>query len=900
MYDVTGGAVELDGADVRGLNVAWLRSQIGYVGQEPVLFAGTIRENIALGAGVDVRDEAGSDGDDSGGSGGTTKRRVVTPRPVSESAIEAAARQAHAYDFITALPDGFDTVVGGGGGDRLSGGQRQRVCLARALVADPPILLADEATSALDGVSEAAVQAALTAAAAGRTTVLVAHRLSTVRGADAIAVVDGGRVVEVGSHAELMRVTGGRYRRMVEQQTLSDVAVREGGEGGEGGGGRAEAAARPLVDGSGGPPSGRPAVAADAAKTAADAAPSPPPLPLDTATAARVVRRAFRLAAPAWPWLAAGLAGSVGAGVAYPTMGILYADVLVALGDTADAAAASDRVDALAAAFVALGAAAGLATYAQSAALAIAGEALTVTLRRAVFAAALRAEAAFFDAPDASAGAVATQLAAEVPLVRGLTGEPAGAALMVAAAVGTGVAVAAAACWPVALLALAFMPGMAAGGALQLRALTASAVDAADATRTAGGVLTDAVAHRRTVAAVGAQRALRRRFDQAIAAPVAAARRAAVVAGAGMALSVFCIFALFGATLWVGARLTASGAYDFPAVLRSLTAVAFAFLKVGQAVAGLPDGAAAVAAAARAFDAADRASAIDATAPRPAAEPAWTSAEQRLADVVFRYPSRPDAPVLGGLSLTAPAGATVALVGPSGCGKSTVLALLQRLYDPAAGAVTHGGDDVRAVHPAALRSRLAVIPQEPELFSTTFRDNIAYGVGHAPATAAGPPPVVTDAAVVAAATAAGAAAFIAAAGGYDAPVGDRGSALSGGERQRIAVARALVRAPAVLLADEATSALDGDAEAVVAAALAAGAGAGRTTVLAAHRLATVASANVIAVVVDGVVVEVGGHAELLAGGGCTRAWCARKRRARDGGVRGAEGGQGGGYGHGRR
>lgn len=282
----------------------------------------------------------------------------------------------------------------------------------------------------------------------------------------------------------------------------------------------------------------------------------------------------------------------------------------------------------------------------------------------------------------------------------------------------------------------------------------------------------------------------------------------------------------------------------------------------------MPDLAASITAAAKVFALVDRRSAIDATAALPPAEPAWVSNEQALDDVTFTYPSRPDAPVLTGLSVVAPPGSTVALVGASGCGKSSTLALLQRLYDPTGGVVSHGGIPLGAVHPASLRARLAVIPQEPELFTTSFRDNIAYGLLHGPAAADGAPPViVTDEAVAAAAAAAGAADFIAAAGGLDAAVGQRGAGLSGGQRQRVAVARALIRRPAVLLSDEATSALDSASEAVVAAALAAGGGCGRTTLLVAHRLATVKDADAIVVVVRGAVAEVGRHADLIARGG---------------------------------
>ena len=188
-YDVTAGKVLIDDFDVRDVTLASLRRQIALVTQEPFLFDDTIRANIAY-----AKDDA------------------------TDAEIEAAARQAAAHDFIMALPKGYDTAVGEAGG-RLSGGQRQRVAIARAFLKDAPILLLDEATSALDTESEAQVQAALERLMAGRTTIIIAHRLSTVRGADRIYVISGGQVVEEGDHGQLMG-RGGLYARLAGAQNL--------------------------------------------------------------------------------------------------------------------------------------------------------------------------------------------------------------------------------------------------------------------------------------------------------------------------------------------------------------------------------------------------------------------------------------------------------------------------------------------------------------------------------------------------------------------------------------------------------------------------------------------------------------------------------------------------------
>lgn len=193
-YDVDAGRVTLEGVDVRELELKSLRRSLAMVAQEPVLFSGTIRDNIGYG-----RDGASVD------------------------EIETAARDAYAHDFIAGFPDGYDTIIGERG-TKLSGGQKQRIALARALLANPRVLILDEATSNLDAESEAAVQAALARIMEGRTTIIVAHRLSTVRDADRIVVIEGARVVEQGGHDELMDRRG-TYRRLVEHQLIADRAA---------------------------------------------------------------------------------------------------------------------------------------------------------------------------------------------------------------------------------------------------------------------------------------------------------------------------------------------------------------------------------------------------------------------------------------------------------------------------------------------------------------------------------------------------------------------------------------------------------------------------------------------------------------------------------------------------
>src|SRR6185437_12894256 len=185
--DVRGGAILIDGVDIRDVTVASLRAQIGMVTQETVLFDDTVANNIAYGL-----------------------------PSVSRSAVEAAARAANAHEFIGALPQGYDTTIGERG-QRLSGGQRQRLAIARALLKNSPILILDEATSSLDSESERLVQDALANLMRNRTSFVVAHRLSTIQRADAILVLDRGRIVEMGRHEELL-ARGGIYAGLYQRQ----------------------------------------------------------------------------------------------------------------------------------------------------------------------------------------------------------------------------------------------------------------------------------------------------------------------------------------------------------------------------------------------------------------------------------------------------------------------------------------------------------------------------------------------------------------------------------------------------------------------------------------------------------------------------------------------------------
>ena len=346
-----------------------------------------------------------------------------------------------------------------------------------------------------------------------------------------------------------------------------------------------------------------------------------------------------------------------------------------------------------------------------------------------------------------------------------------------------------------------------------------------------------------------------RRFGDRVEAAFGAAIRRVEARAAMTALVILMVFGAIGVILWTGGHDVLAGRISGG----ELSAFVFYAVLVAGATGALSevigDMQRAAGAAERLFDLLETRSAIAVPAsPRPLPTPARGAIA--FDGVTFRYPSRPDDPALATFDLSVSPGESLALVGPSGAGKTTVFQLLLRFYDPQAGAVRIDGVDIREADPQALRGCIGLVPQDPVIFSTTARENIRYGR-----------PEADDDEVLAAADAAHAWSFIRdLPDGFDTHLGERGVRLSGGQRQRIALARAILRDPAVLLLDEATSALDAESERVVQQALRV-LMRGRTTLVIAHRLATVQNVDRIAVLERGHLVATGSHGELIRQGG---------------------------------
>merc|ERR1740117_1030223 len=486
---------------------------------------------------------------------------------------------------------------------------------------------------------------------------------------------------------------------------------------------------------------------------------------------------------------------------------------------------------------------------------AIVTERLVMRVRAAVIRSILRQHVGWFDASsDHTAGALVNRLSNDCFLLQALTGERASIALSQVVVLVGGLYISFSASWKLTLVIFGIIPLIVLPVAVSAKMVGKYSEAAAQSTVDAGRTVSETLLHLRTVAAFGLEGARIAQFADELAPVLRHDVRKGLAVGVGGGVAAGTILLAAGFKYYIGGGFFANGWVEFPQIMRVLLVLifmAFGFASVSKAA---TDRAEAQGAARRVHELVHAEPTIDALSTEGAAPATRAAGRIELRDVHFAYPSRLELPVYQGLNLTIEAGQTVALAGPSGCGKSTVVSLLERFYDTDGGAVLLDGVDVKNLNVRWLRAQIGLVSQEPVLFAGTIGWNISMGRDGA-----------TQEEVEAAATLSNAAGFVASfPAQYATEVGEKGVQLSGGQKQRLAIARALVRDPAILVLDEATSALDNESEAIVQAALdellASG---GRTTLVIAHRLSTIRNADKIAVIEEGRVVEQGTHTELI-------------------------------------
>ncbi|KDQ06807.1 hypothetical protein BOTBODRAFT_181275 [Botryobasidium botryosum FD-172 SS1] len=845
-YDPISGAVELDGIDLKELNVRWLRSQIGLVSQEPTLFATTIRGNVEQGL-VGSQHENASDFE-------------------KASLIKQACIKANADGFISKLPNGYDTMVGERG-FLLSGGQKQRIAIARAIVADPAILLLDEATSALDTQSEGIVQDALDKASAGRTTITIAHRLSTIKNAHRIFVMGQGMVLEAGTHDELLQNEDGAYTRLVSAQRLREKEVHEEDEDMN----EAQKQVEELLR----QQNAEKAERADRIRRRASG--------MSRLSAARSVssaiierlrgegrfgessrqeygffylfRRMGLLNRESWTLYSFATIAAILTGLIYPSFGVVYAKAIESFQLT-DHHALRHAGDRNALYFFLIALASTVTIGFQNYLFSKAAARLTQIVRSLTFRSILRQDVAWFDEDKNSTGALTSTLA-DAPLkINGLAGITLGAIIQAASTLVGGSIVGLVFGWKLAFVSIACMPFLVGTGYVRLKVVVLKDQKNRAAYEESAQVACEAAGAIRTVASLTREDLATKEYSDSLEIPLIVSRQSAVWSTALFALSQAMSFFIIALVFWYGSRLVASGEMDIFHFFVCLMSVTFGAIQAGNVFTFVPDISSAKAAATTIVNLIDSVPEIDAQSTE-GEKVGKVNGEIRFHKVHFRYPTRPGVRLLRSLNLVVAPGTYVALVGASGSGKSTVIQLLERFYDPLAGTITLDGKDIAQLNVQDYRKEIALVSQEPTLYAGTILFNILLG-------ATKPFDQVTQEEVEAACRDANILEFIQSLpDGFETQVGGKGTQLSGGQKQRIAIARALVRNPKVLLLDEATSALDAQSEKVVQEALD-NAARGRTTIAIAHRLASIQNADCIYFLKDGRIAESGTHDELLA------------------------------------
>ncbi|KAF2443473.1 ABC transporter [Karstenula rhodostoma CBS 690.94] len=825
-YDPLAGEILLDGHSLSGMNPQWLRRHMSLVQQNPTLFDTTIFENVRYGL--------------AGTSYENSSREDVC------NLVHEACRTANAHDFISKLPSGYETPVGEAG-VMLSGGQRQRISIARALIRNPKILLLDEATSALDSASETVVQAAIERASRGRTTIVVAHRLSTIKNADRIIVLSGGRLVEQGTHNELLELNG-TYTKLAHTQTVH--INQDTHSGMDGTPHILDEAESPTVENEKALPPISGTFASTTSQKNAEALQSLDQ-PSSEYSMSTLLTFVMTMHKGSVLRILHGFLWSVQAGAGAPIQAVFLAKCLVALArPPSQYHLLRSETNLWAGMHVVLAFFQLLAYTAQATTLGGCTEKLIRDLSGQTFRTLLDKDMAFFDMAEHGVGALTSFISTEPSSIAGVGCYAVGTYIMALTTLIGAMAASIAVGWKLGLVGSATVPILLVCGLLRYRVMAHLDAHLRKDYQETASLSSEAVSSIRTVISLNRESSVMLAFHGQLAQQNSTSIRASLRSLALFSFSQSASMLCTALGLWYGGTLVISGEYGLFQFILSHAAINICGEAAGQIFSSSPDLAKAKNSATRlkALFEQQKPAHINCEATRPLLE-----GSIQFRDVHFTYPTRPGRRILNGFDLTVHKGKYVALVGSSGCGKSTIVAMLEHFYHPLAGVITMDGINISSMDVTAYRDQVALVNQEPTLFQGTIRENLTLGLGRE-CSQQELEKACKDAYILE---------FILSLPlGLDTMCGGKGNNFSGGQKQRLAIARALLRRPKVLLLDEVTSALDSESQRVVQAALVEAAK-DRTTIAIAHRLSAIQNADIICFMEDGVIMESGTHAELI-------------------------------------
>ncbi|CAD8210772.1 unnamed protein product [Paramecium pentaurelia] len=876
-YDCDSGEIVFGnekGINIKDLNLIELRNIISLVGQEPVLFATSIRENLLYGK-IDATDEELID----------------------------ALKQVNAWDFVSKLEKGLETYVGIGG-SQLSGGQKQRIAIARAILKKPKVLLLDEATSALDRTNEKLIQETLDTISNGITTIIVAHRLSTIQNADLIYVIDKGIVIENGSHNELMKLQGVYYQLACNQMNIEEEELELEQLSSCSSDNRIQVnsinSQRSLQIRMNGFNLQNIAYALkeeiqryqveeikDEVQQNHNKHHHHKHIQVEQNNQHSKISedvsiyRLFQYIRNEKLQLFVGIIAALLNGSTFPIFSLFLAELITILiqsnpqftQDYCDQQGNNlendfcnttnfnihqelkQQTDQLTLWFFIIGLFVLVLWTIQMYFLTYVGEKLSFRLRLDAYRKLIRMPIPYYDIPKNNAGTLTTRLSVDCKVISGVISSILGINISNLGVLISGLVISFVASWQMTLIMIGLSPLSYLGSVLQAKFLYGFSYLTDEAYKDSCNIIMEAVNNIRTVQSFGKESAILDLYANKVQLPLQQANKKAFYIGFAFGFSQMQMFIINAVIFYVGALMCRDGVISVKDLFTSIQAITFATMSAADNAAFAGDVGVVKKAIKNIFDILDDEDEFQKQNRLKRKQLKLPlHGDIHFENLSFKYPGR-DKNVFSNLNLIVKQYQKVAFVGSSGCGKSTLMQMLMRFYEPDQGVITINNIDINDYDIKYLRNQFGIVSQEPVLFNATIKENIQYNLESA-----------TIEEIKSAAKKANAYDFIISnffdeKSGFSRQVGPKGSQISGGQKQRIAIARVILRNPNFLLLDEPTSALDAASEQLVSESLQ-NFTQNKTTISIAHRISTIQHSDVIYVFEDGKIVEQGDYQTL--------------------------------------